>query len=397
MTAPSISKIEELDSLRGIAALLVVLYHMPDWNPWLHGVQAIHNSSYMVDLFFVLSGFVMNLNYGDRLKSGADLARFQMVRFGRLFPVHLVFLVAALLAATSAHVAATVFGLHAPNGTAIEDTTVTTFVQQLFMVHALGFSSIERPLNLPSWSISVEFYTYLVFGLLCLISWKQARLWIYAIFAGASMFCLHLGEDVVGNFSAILQCFSGYFIGCLTAAFAERFPRSLPRGSTVAATVLMIVFLSVKTTPEFDVLIFPLSALLVFAVVSSPDDHGKAALRHPWLKFLGLVSYSIYMSHEFVLWCCNQFVRVVLRAPEAVIDGVSAPQLPLWAALTMSALAVGGTILLSAIVFRFVEDPWRLKFRDFVRTHMSRLDGRRPHIKAWIAQRLGSRHAGRFD
>src|ERR1044071_342255 len=133
MTTVSVSKIEELDSIRGIAALLVVLYHMPVWNPWLHGVPAIHNSYYMVDLFFVLSGFVMNLNYGDRLKNGGDLARFQMVRLGRLFPVHLLFLVLALMAAMSGHVAASVFGLDTPNGSAMEDTTANTFIQQLLM------------------------------------------------------------------------------------------------------------------------------------------------------------------------------------------------------------------------------------------------------------------------
>jgi peptidoglycan/LPS O-acetylase OafA/YrhL len=367
-----VSKVEELDSIRGIAALLVVLYHMPAWNPWLHAVPGIHNSFYMVDLFFVLSGYVMTLNYGDRLKTGRDLARFQVLRLGRLYPVHVLFLLVALLTAASGYIAASLFGLHIPNGTAFKGTTFTTFVEQLLMVHALGFFRIEHPLNLPSWSISVEFYTYLVFALLCLVSWKRARLWMFAALCAGSAFCLYLGEDFVGDFSQILQCFAGYFMGCLAAVLAARRPTLLPRGSTIAALLAMVVFLSLESGPHFDVTIFVLSAMLVLAVVSSPQDAGKALLRQRWLKFLGLISYSIYMSHTFVLWCCNQFVRVVLRAPETVgADGISTPQLPLWGALVMSTVAVAGTIVLSYVVFRYVEDRWRVKSKDFVRARMS--------------------------
>lgn len=374
MSAAAVSKIEELDSVRGVAALLVVLYHMPAWHPLMHGVRAIHNSYYMVDLFFVLSGFVMQLNYGNRLRDGGDLARFQMLRLGRLYPVHVLFLFAALFTAVASWLAATAFGLPIPSGSAFKDNTVGTFVQQLLLVHALGFTKLEQPFNLPSWSISVEFYTYLVFGLLCLISWLRVRLLAFAAMAAASLILLSLGRQVVGEFSQILQCFAGYFLGCLVAVLVARYPRICPRGSTLASMALMVLFLCLKTDPDFDIAIFLLSALVVVAIVASPDDSLKAVLRHPWLKFLGLISYSIYMSHTFVLWCCNQFVRVVLRRPEAVIDGISTPQLPFWGGMLWAVAAVVFTILLSALVFKYVEDPWRLKSKELVRKYMSRRD-----------------------
>jgi peptidoglycan/LPS O-acetylase OafA/YrhL len=372
MSAPSVSKIEELDSIRGIAALLVVLYHMPAWNPLLHGIRAIHNSYYMVDLFFVLSGYVMQLNYGNRLRTAGDLARFQVLRLGRLYPVHLLFLVVALLTATSGWLASSVFGLEIPNGTAFKGTTVGTFVQQLLLVQSLGFSRIEHPLNLPSWSISVEFYTYLVFGLLCLIPFLRARLATFVVLAAGSLVCLAMGVEFVGSFSEILQCFAGYFLGCLVAVLVARYPGICPRGSALVAILLMVLFLCLKTDPRFDIAIFFLSALIVLALVASPDGIVKAVLRHRSFKFLGLISYSIYMSHTFVLWCCNQFVRVVLKIPEAAVDGISTPQLSLWGALAWYGIAVAGTIVLSAITFKYIEDPWRLRCRDFVRNYMSR-------------------------
>jgi peptidoglycan/LPS O-acetylase OafA/YrhL len=371
MSAQPTGKIEELESIRGIAALLVVLFHMPVWNARLHDVRFILNSYYMVDLFFVLSGFVMNLNYGDRIHSGGELLRFQFLRLGRLYPVHLLFLLLAVLTAASSWVAATAFGLRIPSGSAFKDATFASFTEQLLLIHSLGFFKLEHPFNLPSWSISVEFYTYLVFGILCLISHYLLRLSAFVVLAGAALVLLSFGGENIGNFSEILQCLAGYFLGCLVASLVVRRPQVLPRGSTFVALAAMTLFLCIRTDPKFAVAIFFLSALLIAAVVCSGDDYAKRLLGHKSLKFLGLVSYSIYMSHTFVLWVCNQFVRVVLRRPEAIVDGISTPQLSLWGALLWHAIALACTILLSALVFKYVEDPFRLKSKEFARRFMT--------------------------
>jgi peptidoglycan/LPS O-acetylase OafA/YrhL len=277
----------------------------------------------------------------------------------------------AVLTAASSWIAATAFGLNIPNGSAFKDATFASFTEQLLLVHSLGFFKIAHPFNLPSWSISVEFYTYLVFGIMCLISHYVLRLSTFIALAGAALVLLSFGGENIANFSEMLQCLAGYFLGCLAASFAARHGDALPRGSTFAALAAMCVFLSVRRAPQFDVLIFFLSAALIIAVVCTKDDFAKAILRGRSLKFLGLVSYSIYMSHTFVLWVCNQFVRVVLRRPESIADGISTPQLSLWAACLWYGIAVGATMLLSALVFKYVEDPFRLKSKEFARRFMT--------------------------
>jgi len=378
MSAQPAEKIEELESIRGIAALLVVLFHMPDWNARLHDIRFIQNSYYMVDLFFVLSGFVMNLNYGDRLHSVRDLARFQFLRLGRLYPVHLLFLMVAVLTAAMSWIAAAQFGLSIPSGSAFKDATFTSFAEQLLLIHSLGLPTIAHYFNGPSWSISVEFYTYLVFGILCLASHYLLRLSMFVVLSGAALVLLAVGGESIANFSEILQCIAGYFLGCLAAAFSGWRPRSLPRGSTLAALAAMAVFLCTRQVPQFAIAIFFLSALLIVAVVCSGDDFVKAFLRHRSLKFLGLISYSVYMSHTFVLWVCNQFVRVVLRRPEVITDGISTPHMSLPGALLWYGIAIAATILLSTLVFKYVEDPYRLKSKEFARrfTTPRRVTGR---------------------
>jgi peptidoglycan/LPS O-acetylase OafA/YrhL len=370
MSTQPTGKIEELESIRGLAAVLVVLFHMPVWNESLHHIRFIQNSYYMVDLFFVLSGFVMNLNYGDRLRSGRDLARFQFLRFGRLYPVHLLFLLLAVLTATSSWIAATMFGMQIPSGSAFKGATITSFTEQLLLIHSLGFFTLAHPFNLPSWSISVEFYTYLVFGIVCLMPWRALRLSTFVVLSALSLLLLSLGSGFIGGFSEILQCLAGYFLGCLVATVSARYPNFLPRGSTFLALAAMTLFLSLRVNPQFNVLIFFLSALIILAVVCSGDDFGKALLRHKFLRFLGLISYSIYMSHIFVLWVCNQFVRVVLRMPEAMVEGISTPQMSFLGALLWQVIAVAATILLSTLVFKYVEDPFRLKSKEFARRRM---------------------------
>jgi peptidoglycan/LPS O-acetylase OafA/YrhL len=90
--AQSGNKIIELESIRGVAALLVVLFHIPGWHPSFYYIGFIRNSNLMVDLFFVLSGFVIYKAYSVKIQNKMDLFRIQFLRFGRLYPVHLLLL-----------------------------------------------------------------------------------------------------------------------------------------------------------------------------------------------------------------------------------------------------------------------------------------------------------------
>lgn len=364
-------KIEELESIRGIAAVLVVLFHMPFWNLRLYNTAIIRNSYYMVDLFFVLSGFVMYLNYGERLRSLRDLLRFQLLRIGRLYPVHLLFLLIALLMAVAKWFASVKFGMTLPNGGAFKDAGLHAFIEQLFLAHALGFSGNALSFNEPSWSISVEFYTYLVFGLFALIPPRPLRLSIYGLLSLASLILLQWFAPAIGNFSFILQCFAGYFLGCLIAAWSSPEKVQLSSFTGLAALVVLVLFLCLVKPGSFNILIYFFSAALICAVVLGKDGWFRSLLRHRVFTFLGLISYSLYMSHHAMLWACNMFVRVVMKRPEAVIAGISYPQLSFVEACVANVIAVAITIGISSVVFKWIEDPMRKRSREWVRNRIS--------------------------
>src|SRR3979409_173570 len=89
-----------LDSWRGIAACLVALFHFEAYShlvySHLNGAPFLRNSWLFVDFFFVLSGFVIAANYQQRLREGFGVGRFLLLRLGRLYPLHLFMLAAAV-------------------------------------------------------------------------------------------------------------------------------------------------------------------------------------------------------------------------------------------------------------------------------------------------------------
>ncbi len=76
-------RFEALDALRGVCALLVVLFHIPIYHA-LKDVSAFANLQFCVDMFFALSGFVLCHAYGQRLDEGEQGVRFTVMRLARL-------------------------------------------------------------------------------------------------------------------------------------------------------------------------------------------------------------------------------------------------------------------------------------------------------------------------
>src|ERR1700737_3694172 len=90
-TSPAAARFEALDALRGICALLVVLFHIPIYHA-LKGADAFVNLQFCVDMFFALSGFVLCHAYGHRLNDASEGLRFARMRLARLWPLHMVML-----------------------------------------------------------------------------------------------------------------------------------------------------------------------------------------------------------------------------------------------------------------------------------------------------------------
>ena len=290
--------LKPLTSLRFFAALWVVLF---SWWPKLaiEGHPAVFQKGYLgVDLFFVLSGFILCHVYlkqaGERrFKYGSFLWN----RLARVYPMHLATLVG--LAA---------LGLGAGMmGMSIDPNVMSwkTLWAQLTMTHAWGFIDVAA-WNHPSWSISAEWFAYLSFPAFALVAWRMrerpvlaivlaagSALAIYAVFQPLAGFSLTKATFLWGALR-IVPCF---ILGCALYLVHRRW--TLPHAGWIAGASAagMVIAASLNA---WDPIIVLLAGGLILAL-GSVQNAGGGLMASPVGVYLGEISYSIYMVNAPVL------------------------------------------------------------------------------------------------
>jgi peptidoglycan/LPS O-acetylase OafA/YrhL len=172
--------LSNLTALRGIAALLTVVYHVGMWLGVGGGMLAkldqtklIEKLYLMVDFFFVLSGFIMCYVYGKDFAdsvTGAKFRRFIGARFARVYPLHVLTL---CLMALTFWVSAKV-GL--PDLPALTtENSIYSFVTNLFLLHSMNLHGWFTWVH-ASWSISTEWWMYMIFPFLAAPFFRLSKL-----------------------------------------------------------------------------------------------------------------------------------------------------------------------------------------------------------------------------
>jgi len=304
-----------LDSLRGLCALMVALMHI---NSISHISEStlVRQSWLFVDFFFVLSGFVIAHGYLGKIENPAALLEFVIRRFGRVWPLHaailLLFVLSECLKLGLSHVGG--FPIHEPAFTG--RYTLDALGANLLLVHALGFYDLET-WNGPSWSISVEFWTYLVFAATCLLARRRiVSLSLGVIALSILVVCLwspaYLGTGVD---LSIVRCLYGFFVGVLVAlafrALSRRgFALPMPTALEASCVALVALFLLGCDASDGLTMLGPIlfaGVVLVFAFQSGGISGLLLRRRFTWL---GERSYAIYMVHALLLEVLNRGLLV---------------------------------------------------------------------------------------
>lgn len=352
-------KIYELESIRGLAALLVAFYHLPKWNPILD-IKIINNGYLMVELFFVISGFVIFNAYSNRINSQKDLIKFQFLRFARLYPVHLIFLLLFLSIEILRYITTIQYGDQVLRVIPFSTNSFHAFIEQIFLLQSVLPNGNATTYNAPAWSISVEFYTYLIFALILLWS-KHNKIKIMFALACISMLLLILKSTF--GMENLLRCLAGFFLGCLTANYTNHTKIILPKYSSLAFFLLLILFLITKSPDKFDFFVFFLTAALIISLLN-PIGVMNKILKNSFFLWLGEISYSLYMSHVFIIWFISQTFTRVLARHETNGDG----SLSLSVSETIISVLLFTilVLLVSQLMYAFIEKPFREKSRAFI-------------------------------
>ncbi len=318
----SSTHIPAIDGLRALAVFAVVLYHL--------GIAWIPGGFLGVDLFFVISGYVITRLILDSIESanGLDIKEFYAARVRRLFPGLIV-----LLIVTSIFIA-----LFAPDAIRrfIADAPFVlsgTNNWHLVALHQDYFQAIGRPPLLQhTWSLAVEFQFYLIWPIILLFIWRRfgkhvvrrAALSI-ATFSGTALFLFSLQADnaTAGRISHIYFGTDthslGLFLGSalavswiprnLTPNISERAQDFIDGIGVFGFIGLLCVFLFIdETNATLYQLAFPLAGLFGCATIISivhPASRFSPILSNKLFLWIGQRSYGIYLWH----WVVFQITR----------------------------------------------------------------------------------------
>ena len=285
-----------LTGLRGIAAWFVVLYHVRlsvEGVP--SGVLLVLSKGYLaVDFFFLLSGFVISLSWNARIRSGGltVVPAFLWRRLARIWPLHIVMLVAAvalalLLAAMGRHDAA--------------DYPFADLPLHVFLVQNWGFTD-HLAWNDPSWSISTEWAAYLLFPLLALsIDWRRMPSWAVLGAVAALLVLLHAsmaGSPTLGTAIwtyGLRRCLIEFAVGSAVCALWSRW-RETPGQPAIAAVSLAAGLFLARLLGAPETLTIPAAfAALLLALALTPN--GRNPLESRAFHYLGEISYATYLGH----------------------------------------------------------------------------------------------------
>jgi peptidoglycan/LPS O-acetylase OafA/YrhL len=322
-----------LDSLRGIAALIVAIYHIRWMNP-LYNWGLIRNGYLMVDFFFVLSGFIIFHSYRHKISNGGELGRFMWLRAGRLYPLHFVILIVFLGIEGLKWIKEFVTGSIGETA-AFSINNGFAFLTNFFLVQALGIHQ-SSTFNSASWSISTEFYTYLIFALVLLFARTSLTQITTSIFLVSMstwiIFSVHKTDLDFTYDYGIFRCVASFFIGVVTYQIHELFSRRAgtdEKGKLTAAIYSIailagiIIFLFVKERGYTDFFLPPFFALLILSITSVPNTLLSGVLNLKPLTWLGKVSYSIYMVQAVVLTVFHNILEFVFKLPLLASHSIS--------------------------------------------------------------------------
>ena len=352
-------RLDALDSLRGLSAMMVILYHA-NFSSFLYNLPIIRQSYLFVDFFFVLSGFIMYYNYG-RLTDMASFRQFIGMRFFRLYPLHFALLMVFVgVNALHAFVRGTGNGTPAASGD-------TGFDLILNLVLMNGLDIRPPSFNTPSWSISTEFWTYVLFGSIVL-GFRNVRKYTMAIiFACVCVCALAVVHHRYGEMKGFVlfffpRCVFGFFLGAAMGTLV--IPAKIapvdggsPLGTTLQAIAIVVAVsaLTVVGFSGFEVFLPVLFAAVVGTFVIWPHSWLTQALSSRPLLWLGKHSYSIYMVHWFVLMQVAAILRVSFHVP--VVNGQFELAPATGLAITISSIAI--VLIAASQTYRFIEDPGR--------------------------------------
>lgn len=298
-------KIESIDCYRGFAALTVAFIHFA--GPL--GFVAPNLSFLAVHFFFTLSGFVIFVNYSNKINNFISLKIFIKKRFLRIYPLHFLLLLVFLVLEIGKFLAFN-FTSITPNYIPFTNNNMESFILSIFLLNNL----LGNPLsfNAPSWSVAAEFFSYVVFALLSFALKKYYNiLSILFIIFYSKYYNDHLYEywGIFSYLNSLFCFFIGTFFGKLYLDIKNN-----NIGLNIKIIFIIFIFLNLIYILNNNIICatpYLYGSILFVTAASKRKNIFTYLIFNKFFVFLGKISYSIYMLHALILWVVLNSLRLL--------------------------------------------------------------------------------------
>jgi peptidoglycan/LPS O-acetylase OafA/YrhL len=364
MPRSSGEQLQSLTPLRGLAAIWVILYHydgvfLPSLNVEAYS-KLIAKGYLAVDLFFLLSGFVLTHVYCEWFGQidQPKYASFIRARIARLYPLHVFVLMLFVVVFMAMHAIQYAIGGGFDAMPLLGARSVLALLANLFMLQGLKASVLSW--NYPAWSISVEFLAYFAFPFAL---WKTCRLGkaattgvVVGLLITVAWFA-YATSDSFDQWDGLYSLWRGlpeFMLGTyLYRAFRSDWCRWL-RGDAaalgVATTTVLLLHLGWS-----DIAVVALFSVLIWSAVANEGRFARLLNAAP-LLWLGEVSYSLYLVHGLVRYAVSESLAQWGGITRTETIGV----VP---SLALSALMIGACLVLAAWTYNRIELTGRCYLR----------------------------------
>jgi peptidoglycan/LPS O-acetylase OafA/YrhL len=358
-----------LDSFRGLAAIFVVVYHLHYIDSFTE-LSFFRGSDKFVEFFFILSGFVLAYNYG--FKDNFKFSVFFKSRFFRIFPLHIFMLIVFIVIESGKYLA------H-KNGfpfnfkpftdlSAVEEIVPNLFLLQSWLPWANSLS-----FNYPSWSISVEFYIYMIFAVMIIIFSKKINilLWLSIVLI---LTVLNSYDFITG---AVARGLINFFLGCVIYVFYKNINTNmnLTINKFVASFMEFLLIVTIYFTISIDVDNKDLLVTGIFAITvlffAFEAGYLSKMLKYRFFLHLGHISYSIYLVHAAIIFCSLAFFIIISKIfnTDFTVMVNEIRYIDLGSATLNNLLLLaflGVVILISSVTYKYIE--LRFNYRKTIKS-----------------------------
>lgn len=300
-------RITQLDGLRGIAAVMVLALHFPITESFFTDNFFVRQSWLFVDFFFCLSGFIIATNYYSKINNWSSFRIYVIKRIARILPL--------LYFTVIAYFIYEMIGLLLKMK--VEPQPISFYIIQtidsLSFLNSTVILGSTQGMNPPSWSISAEMISYIIFGFGMILFPRNKIYFSILIIVICIIFMIFNNDYTFQNGDyGFVRGLLGFNLGIISYRISKI--KNVKTNFWEVPSILLIIFTFYFTFynkthfQNLQYLIFPFLFSTVVYIFRFSSGFISKALNSIFLQFLGKLSYSIYLNHYLILTIMYQII-----------------------------------------------------------------------------------------